>query len=158
MIDHVWTVPCSSAVVDKYSNNLSIQNVVEQLNIPEGEPAEDTILPVEFKIVSTWVRADPEVPAQGKGRLGLLTPPGELMAFMQEYPIDLKTSKRNRAIVNLRGFPLRGPGRYVIQVELQVGDGGEWTRVAGVPIDIEYVPIEPGDEDGPPALPTESRG
>ena len=33
MIDHIWTVLCLRAVIDVDSQNVSIQNVLEELNL-----------------------------------------------------------------------------------------------------------------------------
>ena len=46
MIDHVWSLVCSRAVVDTESNNISIQNILERilhsatggLRLPATEP------------------------------------------------------------------------------------------------------------------------
>ena len=53
MIHHVWTVLCSRALIDRDSNNISIHNVLEQLNIA-APPQPDLALNIHFEILSLW--------------------------------------------------------------------------------------------------------
>jgi hypothetical protein len=40
MVEHIWTVLCSHAVVDKDTNNVSLHNVIEQVNVKGTIPAQ----------------------------------------------------------------------------------------------------------------------
>ena len=77
MIDHVWTVLCSQAIIDGESNTMSIQNVLEQITIHD-EAGEPVSVPVRYDVVSLWVRTDPETPAQGQMRIKFRAPSGVL--------------------------------------------------------------------------------
>ena len=73
MIDHIWTVICSRAVIDQRSRNVSIQSVVEQLNI-NAVPEPDFVLNIKLEAVSFWVRTDPDISVRGYTRLFFITP------------------------------------------------------------------------------------
>ncbi|MFC2042656.1 hypothetical protein ACFLUA_00685 [Chloroflexota bacterium] len=51
MIEHVWTVVCRQAVIDKESNTMSLQEVLENIEIIV-EPEEGKIVPMLFDVAS----------------------------------------------------------------------------------------------------------
>jgi len=146
VIEHVWTVVCSRAVVDQRSNNISLQNVVEQISL-NGTPTPGTGLRFPLDVMSLWARADLDRPAQGRGRLRFLSPTGALITET-EFEIDVSgTHRRYRATIHLEGFPLDGSGKYTFHTDFW--EGTEWLEVASVPLEIvfEASPETPRAED-----------
>jgi len=92
MIDHVWTVVCSRAVVDRFSNNVSLQNVLEQFSIRD-EPEPGGLIPIPFEVMTLWTRSDFEMPAQGSQRLTLFSPSGDIIKE-HEFAVDLTADFR----------------------------------------------------------------
>jgi hypothetical protein len=137
MIDHVWTVLCSRAVIDVDSQNVSIHNVIEQLNVA-AEPAPDLVIGIAYELVSLWVRSEIDTPTKGRTRVTLISPTGATTA-VAEMPIDLSQVERARHRISCQGLHVTGPGRYVFRVELSEEDG-EWRRVASVPLRVVFTP------------------
>jgi len=140
VIDHVWTVVCSHAVIDKDSNNVSLHNIIEQLNI-KAEPRPDGALAIPFEVVTLWQRADYDTPCQGRQRLSFLTPLGEELGSF-EADINLSTSRRQRNRMRFQHLPAREAGRHVFQVELRNEGENEWRKVAAIPIELIFQPPE----------------
>ncbi len=140
MIDHVWTVICSRAVIDRDSNNVSIQNVIEQLTVKD-EPKPGMMVPILLEAVTLWVRADPNVPGQARARLTFLSPSGKAFGSV-ESEIDLSKFERYRSRVHFQGLPIEEPGRHVFCVELQEEGKGGWRQVAVVPLSVVFTPSE----------------
>ena len=140
MIDHVWTVVCSSAAIDMDSKNVSIQNVLEQINIPV-EPAPDLVINIPYQIVSFWVRSDIEMPARGRSRIALVEPGGSINPIA-EMPIELTEVERARQRVYCQGFRAPAPGRYIFRVELLESGQDEWRLVASIPLRVVHVASE----------------
>lgn len=134
MINHVWTVACSRAVIDAESNNMSLQNVIEQINIVE-ELQPDGMVNIPFEIVTLWARAEPDVPGRGKSRITFLSPSGKALGSTASE-VDLSKHERSRARLKFQGIPIREPGRYIFRVELQ--DEGAWHQVAIIPLQVVY--------------------
>ena len=143
MIDHVWTVLCSRAVVDQETNNVSIQNAIEQINIV-GEPKPDAVIPKRFEVVTLFARSAPEVPCRGELRLTYRSPSDEILGTF-ERPINLLKHERLRARMRFEGLPAGEPGRYYFDVELRNEGEDEWHRVAAIPLMIVFKPL---DEEG----------
>ena len=87
MIDHVWSILCTKAVIDKDTNLLTLVDTIEEFTIeaagvlkttPEGVevipsaevPAEQLpTIPVTFEIVSLWVRRNPDEPERATAKI-----------------------------------------------------------------------------------------
>jgi len=139
MIDHVWTVLCSYAVIDQDSNNVSLLNVVEQLNIEE-EPSPEGGITLPLEIMTLWARADLDRPARRRGRVTFLSPSGTANDGPWEIEVDLSEYHRNRTRGRLRALHVSESGRYVFRVELQGEDETEWRQVAAIPLEINFLP------------------
>jgi hypothetical protein len=151
MIDHVWTVVCSHAVIDRDSNSVSLLDVVEQLNIrEEPSPEGSVILPLD--IVTLWVRADFDVPTRGRGRVTFFSPSGAVNDGPFEFDIDLSEHRRNRSRGRLQTLHVGESGRHTFLVELQDKDDNEWHEVAAVPLEINFLPPDRSEQaTGDPA-------
>ena len=141
MIDHVWTVICSRAVIDKESNNFSLQNVLEKVTI-YGAPSPRTQIPESFDIVTTWIRSDPGMPCRGAMRLTFVLPSGEIFGSVMELNIELTQNERYRQKIHFQGLPAAEAGRHIARVELQNEGESEWRQVAAIPLEIDFQPPE----------------
>lgn len=59
MIHHAWTVLCARSLIDRDTNNISL-DVLEQLNVqipPPLQGAGGFVLPARLEVVSLWFRA-----------------------------------------------------------------------------------------------------
>lgn len=135
MIDQVWTVLCSRSVIDIETNNVSIQDVIEQLNIP-GDPKPDGLLAIPFEIISLWARSDPKHPEQGTERITFITPSGK-STMVVESSINLSEAERHRNRVKFPGLPIAEEGRYQFIIEFKLDDG-EWTKATILPLSIQF--------------------
>lgn len=138
MIDHIWSVLCSRSTIDTESNNVSLFNVIEQINpvgLPEGARG---LLPMEVEIVSLWVRDD--VPGRGFTRVVIETPSSSVEPSA-EGMIDLssETIKRFRTRQRLLGVPFEGHGQYWFRVEFRTEEATEWITVARIPVEMAHV-------------------
>jgi len=136
MIRHVWTVLCSRALIDRDSNNMSIHNVLEQLNIV-AQPQPDLALNLHFEIISLWVRERADTPAHGLSRVTLIDPGGATTP-VSELKIDLSSTERVRHRVLSQGLPVGMAGRYEFLVELQEDGRSDWREVALVPLTVVF--------------------
>lgn len=148
MIDHVWTVVCSRAVIDKESNNVSLQNVLEQLVVSKkaqsdaGELEIDTsskfVLPYRFMVISLWSRSDLKEGVIGYGRVKLYSPDNELLIEPKIFEINLHNFRRFRSRGVFPGFPIQGPGKYTFSVEFRIDEETQWKEVSRVPIEVRF--------------------
>ena len=138
MVRHVWTVLCSKTATDKDSNNISLFEVVEQIQVtgPGGALAEPVLVPTSLELVSLWARADFGTPTRGTTRVVILFPDGHV-AGQAEMDVDLAAVQRTRTIVKFPALPFRLPGVMRFVVSLRQDNAEEWTEVASVPLNVE---------------------
>ncbi|MBK8987354.1 MAG: hypothetical protein IPM39_14970 [Chloroflexi bacterium] len=140
MILHVWTVLCSRSVIDIDSKNISIQNVIEQVEIA-ANPSPEGKIAIPMELVSFWARADPGIGIRGEARILFLQPSGK-EAELLAYPLDLEDSPKARVRVNIAVVPVPEPGRYLFHVEYRLHEGESWQLVAKIPLDVNFRPEE----------------
>jgi hypothetical protein len=136
LIDHVWTVVCSRSVIDRDTNNISIQNVLEQITV-SAPPRPGATIPIEVEVVSLWTKTDPAVPHRGKARITLLSPSGQALRTA-ELEIDLSVYERYRTRNRLQGLPVAESGRHVFRVEVREAGAEVWRLVAAIPLQINH--------------------
>lgn len=146
MIDHAWTVVCTHAVVDRYSNNASLLDVVEQISI-KAEPNPEGSLPISLDVMTLWTRADLDVPSRGHGRVTFLSPLGRVNDGPFEFDIDLSEHRRNRTRGQLGALHIAESGRHIFRVELQNEGETEWHQVAAIPLEVIFEPPETAEQE-----------
>lgn len=144
MPEHVWSVLCYKASVDKVTNSVSLLDVYEGItlqNTPDlsavaeaGKGKKDALFPMQMDLMTLWVRSEFGKPESGSYRLVLQPPEGKKVTLADEVPIDLNNHPRSRNRVQMPVMLYRGPGVYYFLVSLRQTKG--WKRVAKVPLDI----------------------
>jgi hypothetical protein len=145
MIDHVWSVLCSQAIIDAESKNLSIHNVIEQLQISEA-PKPGGVLPMRVELVTYWVRSNADQATKGLSRISYTFPSGKV-AGQIEVPIDLTEVEGARNKVVFDRLPVEENGRHYYLVELKDSDREEWKIVAKIPLRVSFSAVENDDEE-----------
>ena len=138
MIEHIWTVACSRAVIDERTKSLTLQDVIEQVIIMDT-PKPDGVLDISMNVTTLWARSDPAVPCQGRTRFAYCNPAGTPYVTA-EMGINLSKSLHHRTIWNIHRLPVREGGRYTFRVESQNEGETEWHQVAAIPLEIIFSP------------------
>lgn len=142
-IKHIWSLVCTSTAVDKISNNISLFNVIEQLNIPIIK--EDLVkigqkaisIPINFEIVNQF-----EILSKVNNfevRLDFLDPAGVcLMKTEHELEIPNNSNTKNiRFIVKISKIKITSSGKYYISVSVREPDEKEFEEVYKIPLSID---------------------
>jgi len=142
MIQHMWTIPCRVAIIDRTTNNVSLIDIVEEVTVapPDAELAAGVPrVPILFDIMTLWRRENPDQPETGFSKMSLLSPQGAVLVEA-ETDVDLRTFKRCRATTKLVGIPVAGPGIYHLRLERRADTSMPWEEVARVPLDVSVEP------------------
>ncbi len=156
MIDHVWSILCSRAIIDLRTNNISLIDIVEEIMVPvpptyitERKPLP---LALAITVVSLWRRELDDQPTKGRGRVRLLMPHQNEAKQISVYEIDLSEKLRTRAYGDIPGIPFMGPGTYRFIIQLQNEREDEWKEVASIPLRVtmqaakEPTPLDTGKD------------
>jgi hypothetical protein len=138
MINHIWTVICSKSIIDRESNNISLSNVLEQINITrsaEFEEGKAGLIPINYELVTLWMREREDQPDRIMAKITFISSSGPLPPA-NEFEVDLSQHIRTRTILRGNGLPFNEPGIYYFQIEVQKATLGDWEIVAKIPLQI----------------------
>ena len=135
-------------MVDRQTNNISLFNVVEDIQVvapsPELGPSEtvsQVITPQVFDLVIMLGRSDFEVPEKGSGRVRILGPGIDAKeSGSPPFEGDLTEFLRHRMIIKIPGIPITGDGDYRLLVDCTT-DGKEWGTPFELPIRVNVQTI-----------------
>lgn len=140
MAKHIWTVLCYKGSLDKYSNQVSLLDVLEEVEVglveAIPEDAENAVIPFNMNLVSLWIRSDPETPESVSTRYSIVSPKGDVV-LTWDHAVSLSEHMRARSFLRLAQFPFRGPGDYAFRVEMRDEESGQWNRVSEVPLRLK---------------------
>jgi hypothetical protein len=116
----------SSSSVDQQSNNVSLFNVVEQVNLPRGvEPPPGALLPIE---IHAYFQLEPgELNQRLEVRFALVADTG-LEALTDAFPHKSATSRYRTRTMGVPVPPV--PGNYQVRVDYRHAGGDQWKRDA----------------------------
>jgi hypothetical protein len=125
---------------------VSLIDALDAIDMADELPPADlespvNIGPIPIQIVSFWYRSDINKPETGKFRISIVGPHGRAYgtAAEKEWEINLVAAPASHAIVEIGQLPYTGLGLYHFQVETKREDGGEWLRVARLPLQVRAV-------------------
>lgn len=153
MAAHVWTVLCRATLLDSNSGVLSLSDITELLTI-KGGAGEDLeaeikamraagrageLWPVRLRLVSWWVRTDPEKAESEQMRVTMLDPAGAVVST-HTVTVNLVEYVSHRINLGLDWIPISAAGRYWFVVEHQGAKRkkGRWTKAAAIPLEIVF--------------------
>ncbi len=135
MINHVWSVLCERSIIDKDSKNISLIEVIEQLNVQSD--AVDKVIPIRLFLVTLWERSGKSDPVRASARLRFLDPQGKLVDNSEwKYLIDFKDYTRMRFRYAINGLKIKEMGRYCFHLALYREKEKKWNQVAVIPVNI----------------------
>lgn len=141
-IQYVWGLIAESSAIDQERNNISLFNVIDQVNLPREAFQEEGKQQVglSHEILITWRRAlklDISGEAITAGcRIALLDPSGE---SLQENTntFEFQTGmRRTRQRVRVNGLHVTKPGDYVYTVEISGSGEGGFRKVNEIPFEV----------------------
>lgn len=143
MASHIWTILCRKASIDNRSNNISLFEVVDQLNVVGAQSEERVEIPAQFELATQWRRSDSDEPERATGRMNLRLPDGQQVQG-SEFDIDLSESLRHRNVISIGSLPVHGPGEYWFEIDVRAADSDDWESVYQLPLQILFPNAENG--------------
>lgn len=139
MIKHAWTVLCRKSLIDKETNNLSINDVFErlQVNLKQEAVKNGTSfnIPIDYEIVSLLYRDTKGKKEDVNLRIDFRDPANERITKL-DVSIRLKPEHlRMRYRSRIRRLSLKGGGIYTFLISIKQGDS-KYKKVAELPLEV----------------------
>jgi len=148
-INCVWGHLCSLSSIDQERNNISLFNLIDQLNLPldffkerERQKAKIGLFPVSYEIVLLFrkiVNIDTSHELAVDVKIKLVDPSGEVL---QETLSPIKFApgiKRFRARIRSNAVAVTTTGDYVYRVEVKEPLAEDFMQVLNIPFEIVSV-------------------
>jgi hypothetical protein len=141
MLKNIWSILCARSIIDKETNNISIYDALEQLEVEvkiknnEGIPVAIN-LPIEYEVVGMWLRENTEKEIKAELIIELFNPKGKIIkTFNQSIEMPAKM-KRLRSRLRIKGFTVEMPGGYLFKVKIKEADQVEFRVVSELPLEV----------------------
>lgn len=124
-IQCLWGVLCSLSSIDQERNNISLFNVIDQLNLPISDKGvgERKVFPLPFELVTLWRRIlntnidNSEITTDIEIKL---LDPNERILQQTVAPIKFnRDSRRSRLRIKIIGLPITTIGDYVFEISVK---------------------------------------
>ena len=155
MIRHVWTILCGKSVTDPETQQTSLVDLLDEITILGPPPETMAALPVQYSLVSYWVRGPQDQGGRRRLRVDLRTPTGETLQGAPEgaegHEVDLTMTTKGRAVMRFESLPLTQSGEYIFRIHSQADENEPYQLVAEVPLFVTFAPQPVEQSPTPPA-------
>lgn len=148
-IDCLWGLVCSLSSVDQQRNNISVFNVIDQLNIPKNNilqheiKSNDFNISLEHEIVFVWRRLLSQEMCDNKVvtdvKISSISPTGEKLGEILTQLVFEPKMRILRFRVQNNAFKIKGQGDYVYRIEIIQPGTTEFTFATEVPYNVRFV-------------------
>lgn len=134
---HIWSIICSLSSIDVDSNNFSLFNCLEQINIPPFKDDKDNIIPLIFEVISLW-RGNENEEFKGEILLEIDDPNGKKLKEFQLNPVKQKGKKRLRTRIKIKGLPFTEIGEYIFKLKIRNNNHEDYHIACELPLEIQH--------------------
>lgn len=146
----MWGLLCSMSSIDQERNNISLNNVITQFNIPDADfekvksgGHKGLMLTVNHELVIMFRRMGP----QGLGaddlntdvKISLINPDGQILGEMLNSVIFPGSSRNHGHRINMSGFAVTSEGDYEYRVSIFNKDNNEFEELHAIPFTVERI-------------------
>lgn len=141
-IQCLWGVLCSLSSVDQERNNISLFNVIDQLNLPVSDKGieERKVFPLPFELVTLWRRIlntnidNSEITTDIEIKL---LDPNERILQQTVAPVKFnRDSRRSRLRIKILGLPITTIGDYVFEISVKQPGSDTLEMAKTIPFEI----------------------
>jgi len=140
MIKHVWSILCEKSILDQETNNVSITNAIEQLNLSlKGKPDKLSLkkgiyIPFNLEIVTFLCTEDVANVIEGEYKIEIKAPDGKLL---QEYETHVQSNNKRLRVRNRNiGLKVIESGVYKFNIFLKEKGEEQYRKVAELPVEV----------------------
>ncbi len=147
-LQHIWSVLCMNSVIDQETNNISLNNILEEIQIKKNiinlvstsnknSEKKEAIL-INFELVSFWKKLiSKEEKIHFETMIKILDPEGEVLHTIPQT-IEMKENiERFRSRIKFNAMPFTKPGGYIFQINVKKEK--EFIEIGRIPLQIKIV-------------------
>ena len=143
-MNHIWSVISEKVTIGQDSNNLSLINIIEQLNISSSleeltkatSSENGVVVPFNLVFTSLWVKEEEELSEEVglELQLKIIDPEQKTIGSIENKVVVKENHKRIRTRFKLDNFRVTGSGMYKLVILKKEND--EYKEIKSIPLDI----------------------
>ncbi len=143
MIKHVWSIVCRESNVDPATNNISIDDAYENIQVTldtkgkEYKKGLSVGVPFDFELVSLFYRDAKGEQESTQEFVTILDPKGVKLGEVDSKVVFREAFDRMRNVIKFNSMPLTLSGTYLFQVHIQKPKSRNREPVTVIPVDIQ---------------------
>lgn len=143
MLKHIWTVLCSRSIIDAETNNISLVDVIEQVELKKapkdsgkGSIEEKLVLPLTFTLVNFWVKEKDAKEFKGFLEIEFSDPRDKVLSTIG-YVFDVPVANRRmRTRTIVAGLTVNESGIYKFRTKVKFNEKDIYTVVEDTPLEV----------------------
>lgn len=143
-VKHIWSVLCKESVINQDDNLISIHSALEEftINIAPANSKTTTVpeklnIPVNYEIVSFWVKENPKETVKVQIEYSLVDPKGNNQ-FSKVQDLEIPENiKRHRSRMKIMGLPITQSGDYTFVVKKKEAENKKFEIMAELPLEVK---------------------
>lgn len=142
-IEHAWTLLCKGSSIDQRNNNLTLFNVIEQLNITvKPGSGKEILVPFDMEMITLWNVNKLEKPSNADVEVDLSDPKGKLLKTMK-YKLEIRAKiRRARSVGSIRSLKVTESGDYTFKIKIKPAKQVNFFEIGRVALEINLVEKE----------------
>lgn len=138
MADHRWSLLCRRGIIDKYTNTLSLIEVIDEVEGAFAEPMPEQVgVGLDCHLVTVWTRSQKEKPERFWQTITITAPTGETYPTEVKLEGNLEKHQRTRLLAGISAIRFSGPGTYVFKIYHSRSEKSRGKLVSQVPLEIK---------------------
>lgn len=144
MLKNIWSVLCLKSVIDSETNNITLRDVFEQLDVEydskKNKPPILLSFPIEYEVTSLWSKKNNLKEVQSDVEIRVFSPSAKLVkTFPFKLNIEAKY-KRYRSRFKIKGIQVSESGDYLFTIFVKEKGETTFKQVFEIPLEVNLVP------------------
>lgn len=140
-VEHIWSVLCRSSSIDQDTNNATLVNILERLEvkIPKDNKSEKVFVSIDFELITLWKKN-----LEGKSMIAdcevdIVDPSGVILQKIR-HPLEIKSEfRRLRSRIKMDKLQVTSDGDYLFKVWLKLPGESVYSVVATIPFEVRIL-------------------
>lgn len=139
-IKHIWSVLCSNSSIDQTTNNVSLFNVIEQIELTKKSGSEfnedvEKGIGINLELITLWQKTGRQTSFEHF--VEFVDPIGKVLNEIK-FPFNFPEKvKRFRANLKIQGLKITKGGEYNFRISVKEESQTKFTKIHELPLLIE---------------------
>lgn len=137
VVNHLWSIPCRGFSVDQRTNNLSIFNIIEQVQLPGEKINEQNPVFIPLELITMWEVLEKNDGPIADVEVSVFHPKG-LKTKLLDYKIEAPMGIRRMRSISQIKIKVDAPGSYTFLINVKGSKEKSYTKVAETSLEINF--------------------